>query len=457
MAYVAGNMTEEELKKQNEQGAIQTGTGSGILGSEGVGAPQQTSDSPSGTFTNLRTYLDANRPQAADLANKVSGVIQNVGEQAKSQIEPLKTSYQETLKSAAPNVSLIEQAKADPVKFASDPNNVTAFGNLRKGLFPTPANFNDSQNYAKAVTSAQKASGLEKLASGEAGKSTLIRELNPTMKQGNVDFNTVLLQGDPSARTQVVQAAKPYAGLLKTLSEVEAEATKNRQSVLDQQAEANKRTQDEFVNPKMEELKGLKDTINKRVTDYSADQVNKNQAIKTLKDYIGGTSELNLSPDQQKLFFGDTTPKAGFNSNQLRQELDNRFKITNFGGRDPEAMRQAAINEAYNEILGDTSTEDIWDKKYNAPYKQKIAEQYYAYDYPTYLKLNPQEDWLNKYFAGTQESVGETLPKSVASQEEAAKILALQKLLDQPEFLTEEDLAMAGSYRPAQIGKFTLG
>lgn len=461
MAYLAGNMTEEELKKQQEEGGTAPATvvgDGGLLGAQGT-APAQT-ESPSGTFTNLRTYIDANRPQAAGLAEKVSGVVQQKGEAAQGMIEPLKTSYQSELAKATPNVGILEQAKADPVSFASDPANVSAFGNLRQGLFQNPVNFNEFGDFAKVSNEAEKASNLEKLATGEAGKSSLIRELNPTMKQGNVDFNTVLLQGDPTAREKVVKSATPYAGLSKTLADVQSEQAQDRQKVLDQQAEANKRTQEEFVTPQMENLQNLKSSINQRVTEQSADQFNKDQAVKTLMDYIEGRSEVNLSPEQQKLFFGDSTPVAGLNKNTLARDIGQipYAKNSEFS-QDP--WRIAAIMK---DVLGEPlSPSDFQTPIGRANYndyvnqlKADVGAQKYAYDMPTYLKLNPQEDWLNKYFPQTgfsQGSAGEL--SQVSTPEEMAKIIALQKLLDQPEFFTEDDLPMAGAYRPATIGKFT--
>ncbi len=418
MAFVNPNLTDEELQQQN---AAQTGNalattgptagGGTMLGSGGVSAPNAPAGAPSAPapsstgsgWTNLRSYLDANKDQSVGLSSQLAGGVKQQGDQAKSAVDTAAQDYNSQLTGAtAPNgAALAGQALNDPAKFTKDPNNVSNASLLESGSYGGPGYFETSPTYADLSSKVGSAADMLKSTSDTGGMQNLIRGLNPSMKQGNVDLNNLLVMGSPEARSSLVDATRPYAGLRDYLGNASttADAARDKSAQDFQTAQNDFKTG--FVTPGTQNLQDTENAINKRVADSSTD-FEKNSNIQNLLDMLGGKGTLTQpARDTFKLPFGSKADAQA---------------VFNNPDSDPSLRGPAGA------IAGGTDPNDV----------------------------------LQKLFPGTSQSSGDLSTASVTNPDEYAKILALQQLLGQSPFLTEDQLGQAGTYKPASIGKYAF-
>lgn len=447
MAYIS-NQDDEELKKQQAQQA------GGFLGNGGVGAgvngsPKPSTASGSG-WTNLRSYLDANKDQAVDLSNKIAGNITKTGDEARNTVQGGVKGYETELSKSNPaNVpDLISRASSDPVGFSKS-NDVQSFKQLRDGIFGGPSTFETSPGYGGIAAAADKGSKLKTLAETEGGQQELIRGLNSNMGQGKVDLNQLLVSGNPTARTNLVNAAKPYANLRAELDESAGKQNSAREQAIQGTQAASNQLREQFVTPQQQSLKDLQDQINSRVTDSSLD-FNKDQVIRDLQAYMGGQETLDPTEKAQFLPEGNFT---GYDLPGLRAKVRDSMIAYGF----PQSVLSPDyIEKGVSYLLGNNGVGLSEDEgKILNPLRQDV----WRYSNDPFEKLRGEgvgndPNWLQTYFGGTNLSSGNPSAASVASPDEYARIVALQSLLDQPEFLSPDDLALAGTYNPARIGKY---
>ena len=446
MAYIS-QQDDEELKKQQGQQSTGFLGGEGGAGAGIIGSPTPAKGSG---WTNLRSYLDANKDQAVDLSNKIAGNITKTGEEAKSAVESGVKSYESELAKANPNnvTDMISRLNSDPVGFSKS-GDVQSFKKLRDGVFGGPSMFETSTGYGATSAAADKGSKLKTLAETEGGQQELIRGLNPNMGQGKVDLNQLLVSGNPTARTNLISAAKPFANLRSELDAAAGKQNAAREQAVQGTQAASNRIKSEFVAPQQQALKGLQDQINSRVTESSQD-FNKDQVIRDLQSYMGGAETLDPSEKAQFLPEGNFT---GHDMSGMRARVRDSMLAA---GIPQSVLSPEYIEKGVSYMLGN---DNIGLSQDELNILSPLRQEAWKYSNDPFLKLRGQgvgsdTNWLDTYFGGTNLSSGNPSAASVASPDEYAKILALQNLLDQPEFLNQDDLALAGTYRPARIGKY---
>lgn len=455
MAYLYDDISDEERKKLEEGqqaagGGPESGAagGSSLLGGGGTAALSSgdaATPSSSG-WTNLRSYLDANKEQGADLSGRVAGAITEKGGAAASAVSGGVTDYQNKLDAAQPgDVSgMLSTINSDPSAFASNPDNVARFKSLRSGIFNGPEAFDLQPNYAELAQKATEASDLGKTAQSQGGQRELIRNLSPNQTAGQLDLNQLLVSGEPTARDTISKAAEPFANLRSQFdSQVNAAKASRDKAMADTTAAAGK-INTEFVAPTIKSAQDLEGSINQRAMDASADASKKNKAIADLKAH-----PQSLAPDEESMFFPIGRPADQYNRQALFDRLI-QHNWTAYADNDQRAIDYT--NGLVDYLLGNNpgfspggAARQYYDKGTN---KQDLLNQY---------KQDPftGADWFNQFFSGTAESQGDPTAAGVSTPEETSRLLALQKMIDElSPYFTDDDLSKAGTFKKANISPY---
>jgi hypothetical protein len=216
----------------------------GSVGDQVGGAPAKGSSTGSPTqfgssASKLGDYLSANAPQIQGQADTLAGNLNTQYSNLNQGITNAANQFQQGVQGgyAANNPDAVNQAMADPTKFASDPSNVKAFQGQYNNQYTGPTSFegmggyNDIQNQVgQAVTQA----GL--IGSGNAGLTSYLSgqaKGNPTQASNTLD--SLMLQGNPEATKKINDAAAPFANLTGQLNTATQGAD---QSVVDAQKAA---------------------------------------------------------------------------------------------------------------------------------------------------------------------------------------------------------------------------
>lgn len=447
------------------------GAGPGLA--KPAGAPSQSG------WTNLRSYLDANQDQAGGLAGQVAGNIQQQGQQAQGALNSAASGYNADVEKAhiAPDDQFIQGAGLDPAGFVKNPTNVSKFNAMKSGQFAGPGLFEETPGYQDMFSQVGKAGDMAAGASTEGGRRNLVEGLSPNPTAGKTDLNSLLLSGNAGARQQVVDAASPYAGLRDFLKTTTATADATRGKAIADQTAAQKQVQDQFIAPQTTNLQNIQNDITGRVNTSAQDAAKKAQAIADMRGYISGTSNLNPNQEETDLFFGAGSNPTGYDDAKVRNAVIQALTykdangVTHIEGSNDPGQQEGIYQSLADYVKG--GADHIYPHQYGpqanygmlqSDFEKKINPvkgEAWKYGNPlTYLSGagragQLQSDFMDKYFPGTSAASGNPTPASAASPQEAAKILALQKLIGtQTPFLNPEDEALAGTYKPAKIGQW---
>lgn len=324
MAFVANGQDEEEDKKG--QGAVapigggavhlapSAGVGTaGTPGSTGGTVPQGAG----GQFATLDKYINANQGQAEPLTGKILGNIQN-------QYSTLDAGNQTTLGGISDQVKnapgytpgdadLLAKESANPVSFASDPNNVGAFQKQLNNSYSGPTSVENDGGFQKQQAAINSAISQGQAQTGsEAGRAQLLRGVERTPGTGVTALNSAILSQDPNALGSIENAYKPFSNLVSGLN---SGATDINKTIAKQQTDAASSAA--AANKAIEaQTSGL----NSKVQDSL------NTAQKQYEDYNNATSALGsqlqngqlpvgygVDPGLQKFVTNNVTPWATAN------------------------------------------------------------------------------------------------------------------------------------------------
>lgn len=251
MAYLQQPQTEEE-KKRDEQLRAASGMPGGAAGALPAGGQPSPTSGASGNFTNLQRYLEENRSQAGDLANKVAGQVTAAGEEAKTAAEGLAAKGKEAIEGARvpTNMAVLDEAAANPAGIVADEAKKTAFAGQRDAAYQGPTSLEDVEGFQDAQDKVRKAQERVGLTDTEAGRTTLLQEMGgPGYGRGKATLNQLLLSGDPDAAARLRAAAEPYRGLQDYLGAQNDEARAAAASAVEEAAATRKGVQDRFRGP----------------------------------------------------------------------------------------------------------------------------------------------------------------------------------------------------------------
>lgn len=219
MAYVPQIQTDEEEKQRQEQLLAASGV-PGAAGAGGAalpaGAQPSGTSGASGNYTNLQRYLDENKSQSGDLAQKVAGTVTSAGEEAKTAAQNVADEGNKEIQAARvpEDTGLVEQASKNPTSVAADAAKTADFQKERDAAYTGPTGLDSVQGFQSAQDLVRQAQEKAGLTDTEAGRTTLLSDMGgPGYGQGKADLNQLLLSGDPDAAATLSAAAQPYKNL----------------------------------------------------------------------------------------------------------------------------------------------------------------------------------------------------------------------------------------------------
>jgi len=174
--------------------------------------------------TNVSQYLTANAPQIQGQANTISGALTNQYGQVMNDIGTGAQNFTNEVNAGYTpyNPTLIGEAEANPSQFASNPTNVTEFGQQINDSYTGPQAFETTTPYTalnNEVQNAVTASGeIGNPAGNLSGVQTYLGASQPQETPGAQQLDASLLSQSPAAYQQVVQAAAPMSSLTDKLA-----------------------------------------------------------------------------------------------------------------------------------------------------------------------------------------------------------------------------------------------
>lgn len=210
-----------------------TSTGAGNVTGQVVGTAN-----PSQPFQNIASYLAANAPQSANLAQQVAGTVSQPITQAANDITNAGTAFTGSVNAGytPENSNVISAVAQNPTAaVAQGPQTVQDFLANFNDTYAGPSDFTSQPNYANLETEVAAANAAAANTQTQPGIQTLLKQTEGPTTQGINNLDALLLNLNPSNLSTIQAAATPAAALNPQLST--ATTTGNAQ-VADAQAAA---------------------------------------------------------------------------------------------------------------------------------------------------------------------------------------------------------------------------
>lgn len=238
----AGQPQTQQLQQNNQQdqqitsGAPTTiGAGQTPLGSQTAPASSGTrKQKGSGMFTDVRKYIQANKPAAQNISGAITGKAGQQAQQIRSQIENQQKKFQQSL---AQNQANLQQSR----QFAQEAVQKAGSGQLFEqdygkfyDIISGQQKFN-APEASKFMQERARTGALERLARGagrEQGRQELLRQTFSGRAQpytrGQRSLDTLILAGDPNAASQIASGVQQQAqGTTEALRQARTQQLQN--------------------------------------------------------------------------------------------------------------------------------------------------------------------------------------------------------------------------------------
>lgn len=233
MPYLPTSFLDEEQAKANALNV------SGPSGTTAPGAPSASAPKPvknSGSWTNLNSYLDANKDNAQQMGTNVATKITDQGAKTSGLITDSKNDF--TTKADAGTISNLSGAKDDATAIVGAAkgnvadNQITSdqinrFKDISNAAYKGPADLSGSEYYAGAAENLTKANNYKNAATTDEGRFGLLQEFfaRPTYSQGQKNLDNLLIQGNSDAKNAIQGSAQGLAGLQGAFDDAQTYAT----------------------------------------------------------------------------------------------------------------------------------------------------------------------------------------------------------------------------------------
>lgn len=298
MPYIPDQNDQEQQQGQNTQmNQLPSTAGGGPQGATAV--PNATKAPP---VQDLRAYLAANAPQAAQMGQKIAGNIADETGRVTGDVNAAQAGVQSQInaQTVTPNADLVSRAAANPSEFVKNPEDVAAFRAQRDAAYNGPQYFEQTPEFStanaavrarvNALPDVDKPGGIEQLVRSQ--------EKNPTLGMENLD--TLLLQGTPSAVQPIresISGGRALDDYLKGITGTENAAIQDAKAKNDAARAAVQQT---FVNGPNAVVPSLDKSISDRVAASQKQSADANIALQKL--YAGDT----LTPAELELLGMDS-------------------------------------------------------------------------------------------------------------------------------------------------------
>lgn len=293
-------LDDEEQKKQQGQNAQPNISGTSNVLDQGAQSVAPTAPKPvgrSGSWTNINSYLDANKDNAQSMGNQIADSVSKQATDAETKIGYLGAEKQQVV------------AEVDTDKYLSNPldndeNKIKDYAKLKTtGGYEGPSNVSGTKYYNEALNATNQASAKVKNAASEEGRMNLLADQynRPTYSKGSKILDNALLQGNTQAKETLNQVNQRFSGLNSMFDSAQLQ-------VSDSIAKANTQALDnkkKIIQDEANAWNNLVNPIKQRAKDLTASNMNRiNQVKSDLSDDSLSEDTLNLLgiSDGQKLY-----------------------------------------------------------------------------------------------------------------------------------------------------------
>ena len=364
MPYLPYN-DEEQLKKQNQQnGQVNISGGSTTVNqaAQSVAAPKPVANS--GTWTNLNSYLDANKDNAENMGSTIASNIDKQGTTARTGITNTTQDFNTQVdKNTLNNLSsakfdsdsIVNQARTNAWDKQLNEDQVKRFNEVSNAQYKGPNSLDASQYYQDTDKAINKAKEYQTNAQSDEGRFNLLQEMfaKPTYSQGQKSLDNLLIQGNDKAKSSIQTSANSLNDLndLWSKASTDASALANQRSAdINDVRQYAQNTLSTNRDARTQEV----DKDLKYAQDHWYDQ--QNQYKDLLGAYKGG--DLNLTQEQARtlgLYQSPTsTPDnvSGKIQNQQQPQLvSNIYNLLK--NTDPNAYLDTAAYDANKVVSKD--------------------------------------------------------------------------------------------------------
>jgi len=317
----AAQMNLDDEEQRNEQGAKNisgqsTSFATNVPGQEGGSQKKQGS----GRYTNIQSYLDANKQQAGQMGQKIATDVGAQAEQAKSQVQNFGTQAPK-VEAYDPNEAL----KKDQMSAQEKEQYKTV---KKTGGYTGPATVDQVSGYQDVQKAASSAAQNVQSAATEEGQKELLKKTyaRPTYSQGQTKLDQALLQGSQESRSKLEDLSQRYSGIDKMFQDTaqnvgSAIGAAQKQALANQQAfaPAEKQAREALVNPLQERAKqemASRAELQNRVAQDLQDEVLSQETM----DLLGLTEGTRLFDTDLSKYLQADQSELGINDIATQQE-----------------------------------------------------------------------------------------------------------------------------------------
>lgn len=249
----------QEENKNNQQAGgppsvsgVSTSFSTGLPGQE---ATKKGGPKSSGQYTNIQSYLEANKPQAEQMGQGLAQKAEQKGQEAQQKIQ--------SFAGQAPKMEAYDPTKAlQGAQGLSEAQKQQYKEFKQTGGYKGPGSAQEIQGFEETQKAAQEAGGLASNLGSEAGQTAALRQAyaRPTYSAGQSRLDQALLQGAEGSKQAMQQAYQKYG----KLADMFGQTYQDVQSGIDtakQQALANKEA---LLKQEQETFSGLLNPIQQR-------------------------------------------------------------------------------------------------------------------------------------------------------------------------------------------------
>ena len=337
MPYAARLLTDEEKNKQAQN--ISGGAGANFA----TGVPgQEPTQKSSGQYTNIQSYLDANKDQAAQMGQNVTSKVDESASNAQSKIQDFATK--------APKVEAYDPNEAYKNLGNLNDSQKSQYRDVKAtGGYSGPQSIDQVENYNDVQKSYDNAKVKLDNSKNELGQQQLLRDVynRPQYSAGENKLDQVLLQNNADSRQGFENLSQKYSGLNDMFKNTN-NAVNAGISGAKSQAAAN---QQNLVSAEQEQWNNLINPIQSR-----ADQLNQQNPL-AYQGVLDDVSDDTLSDDTlQRL--GLSRGQAIWDTNLSSYITPNQ---THLGLNDVANSEERSKYKALTDLVQDQSRTQIGD------------------------------------------------------------------------------------------------
>ena len=300
-------------------------------------APRKTQQPKgSGLFTNIRKYVEANKPQAQAIAQTVTqrtgAGTQEAGQSIAQKQQQLADQLQQNAQKAR---SFVQQSVEQAGREEFDPQDLQQYEQIRTGQYEIGKNI-APQSFAQEQLKAEELQRMANLAGSGRGREELLRRTFQDQNQysrGQQKLDALILQGDPDAgrqmTEQVGQTAQQFGDLV---TQAKRQSLQNLASKVAGESDLAEFAKGEAI--------GAKDQLREQLTSLEAQRETEAQALRDRLEtsYLDRDLELGLD-DVRALGLSEGQKLYGVDPRSLLKARD--FNLEQVATKDDLARAEA--------------------------------------------------------------------------------------------------------------------